>query len=112
MTLSLGQSFSAAQTVSVINTSRTLGWSSFLRGTEDQESVRGHDDDLRARTRSEERCGALGHGAAGRDYVVHDQACSIRHIPNDMSYLGFDAALAPLVQYDNRRAETLCVLGG
>ena len=69
-------------------------------------------DDLGPGTRFEQRRDALGHGAAGRDHVVHDQTCPARHVAHDVGHLGLGAALASLVQDDDRCAEAPRELGG
>jgi hypothetical protein len=107
-TRSCGRFRSATATVSVTTTSRTAGWSSRSRAPGSNRPC----DDLGPRARFGERPEALGHGAARRHHVVHDQVCPARHVSDDVGHLGLAAALATLVQHDHRDPEATRVLGG
>jgi hypothetical protein len=74
--------------------------------------MRGRHHDLGPGPRREQGFDAAGYGAAGRDHVVYDQACSARDLSDDVSHLGLAAAYTFLVQLDHRSAETLRAAAG
>ncbi len=73
--------------------------------------MRGRHPDVGVRACREQRRDAIGHGAAGGDDVIHEQARSPLDLSDDMGHRGIGVAQASLVQHNNRSAEVLSVPG-